>query len=185
MQATATVDQRRQCLVFDTHVAELLVYTPKDNKVSSTRQQHQQLSIRLRLKPQGAYQLILQAIMPDVDQTPEVKTRTRKAATARKTARKPAARDAIPQTPSKNTQASEAHTAKSRHQSRKPEVDEVPETAFYKEFETPLPIMAPELSNMSGRDTTPHMSGRLGSRLTGTHAALPAQSGSFARQVAP
>lgn len=121
--------------------------------------------------------------MQAADQTPETKTRTRKAATARKTARKPAARDAILETPSKNTQASEAHTAKARLLSRKPEVDEVPQTVIHKELELPLPMMVPELSNVS-RDTTPHMSGRLGSRLTGTHAALPAQSGSHARQVA-
>lgn len=121
--------------------------------------------------------------MPDTDQTPEVKPRNRKAATARKTVRKPAARDAILETPSKNTQASEARTAKSRQPTRKPEIEEAPETPTNREIETPVPMAAPAHSTVS-RDTTPHMSGRLGSRLTGTHAALPAQSGSHARREA-
>lgn len=137
--------------------------------------------------------------MAAANETPAaVKTRTKKATTTRKTARKPPARatnetaeEAAPSDPSALLQpaATPQRFLRSQQPSSQPRTRNAQQHAVdslcteeQRAQEAGQGPAQPSSSSIT-HTTAPRMSGRLGSRLTGTHAALPAQSGRQCEQV--
>lgn len=133
--------------------------------------------------------------MPNEEETPAVhKPRNRRATTAKKTARKPAEKATATEDVSVEPSASLPPAATPQRSLRSQQRSVQPGTQLQQHAvsslrteaqHTPQPgrRRAEPASSSMTHNTAPHMSGRLGSRLTGVHAALPAHSGSHAEEV--